>query len=80
MAKKRDDFMAVLPAQRRARIEDRAMELATLNLHRQSMGRHRACKRDDTGCTRCWSFSREPLQSALSIRKRGFYEPHGHGI
>jgi DNA-binding XRE family transcriptional regulator len=30
MAKKIDDIMAALPAQRRARIEGRAMELATL--------------------------------------------------
>jgi transcriptional regulator with XRE-family HTH domain len=30
MAKKLDDIMAALPAQRRARIEGRAMELATL--------------------------------------------------
>ena len=30
MAKKLDDLMAALPAPRRARIEDRAMELATL--------------------------------------------------
>jgi len=30
MAKKLDDIMAAMPAKRRARIEDRAMELATL--------------------------------------------------
>ena len=30
MARKLDDIMAVLPAKRRARINDRAMELATL--------------------------------------------------
>ena len=32
MAKKLDDIMAALPAQRRARIEGRAMKLATLKV------------------------------------------------
>ena len=35
MAKKLDDIMATLPAQRCARIEGRAMKLATLNVRRK---------------------------------------------
>jgi hypothetical protein len=35
MARKLDDIMAALPAQRRARIEDHAMKLATLKVPRK---------------------------------------------
>jgi hypothetical protein len=35
MAKKLDDIMAALPAQRRTRIEERAMKLVTLKVPRK---------------------------------------------